>query len=119
MEKTTVKSNPSYDALLSKMSNLEAVQVVSEKPAAATSFMVGKREFCIPLSQNIDVESELKKLQEELEYHQGFLNSVMKKLGNEKFVANAKPEIIANENKKREDAESKIKTIEEALKALS
>ena len=119
LEKTTDTSNEAYNALLIKMSNLDAVQIVAEKPATSTSFMVGKREFCIPLSQNIDVESEVKKLREELEYHQGFLNSVMKKLGNEKFVANAKPEIIANENKKREDAESKIKTIEEALNALS
>jgi valyl-tRNA synthetase len=119
LEKSTTNINDTYAALLSKMSNLESVAVVAEKPAGATAFMVGKREFCVPLSDNIDVESEMKKLQEELSYHKGFLESVMKKLGNEKFVANAKPEIIANENKKREDAESKIKTIEEALNALS
>jgi valyl-tRNA synthetase len=118
LEKSTTNINDTYAALLSKMSNLESVAVVPEKPAGATAFMVGKREFCVPLSDNIDVESEMKKLQEELSYHKGFLESVMKKLGNEKFVANAKPEIIANENKKREDAESKIKTIEEALGAL-
>jgi valyl-tRNA synthetase len=119
LEKSTTNINDTYAALLSKMSNLESVAVVAEKPAGATAFMVGKREFCVPLSDNIDVESEMKKLQEELSYHKGFLESVMKKLGNEKFVANAKPEIIANETKKREDAESKIKTIEEALNALS
>jgi valyl-tRNA synthetase len=68
--------------------------------------------------QNVDLEAETKKLTEELAYAKGFLESVMKKLGNEKFVANAKPEVIANENKKREDAENKIKVLEEALVAL-
>jgi valyl-tRNA synthetase len=108
-----------FDALLCKMSNLDKVDYVTEKPQGAISFMVGNTEFYVPLLQNIDAEAEAKKLTEELAYTKGFLESVMKKLGNEKFVANAKPEVIANENKKREDAESKIKVLEEALGALS
>jgi len=107
-----------FDALLCKMSNLEKVEYVTEKPQGAISFMVGNTEFYIPLLQSVDVETETKKLTQELEYAKGFLESVMKKLGNEKFVANAKPEVIASENKKREDAENKIKVLEEALEGM-
>jgi len=107
-----------FDALLCKMSNLDKVDYVTEKPQGAISFMLGNTEFYVPLLQNIDAEAEAKKLTEELAYAKGFLESVMKKLGNEKFVANAKPEVIASENKKREDAENKIKVLEEALGAL-
>jgi valyl-tRNA synthetase len=107
-----------FDTLLCKMSNLDKVEYVTEKKQGSVSFMVGNTEFYVPMLQNIDAEAETKKLTEELAYAKGFLESVMKKLGNEKFVANAKPEVIANENKKREDAENKIKVLEDALGAL-
>jgi valyl-tRNA synthetase len=70
------------------------------------------------MSENVDKEAEIKRLQEELTYTQGFLKSVMAKLGNERFVSNAKPEIVAAEQKKKADAEAKIRAIEEALSAL-
>ena len=76
-------------------------------------------ELYIPLQQNIDVDAERSRLSKELEYNVGFLKSVQVKLNNEKFVANAKPELIANEKKKQADAEAKIKAIEEQLSSLN
>jgi len=107
-----------YSSVIKKMGNISEIEAVTEKDATAASFLVGTTEFAIPLGNNIDVEAELVKLEEELKYLQGFLNSVMKKLSNEKFVSNAKPEIVENERKKQADAESKIKTIEESIAAL-
>lgn len=107
-----------FDSVIQKMGNLTAIDQVSDKSSGSVTFMVGTTEFAIPLGNNIDVEAELKKLEEELSYLKGFLNSVQKKLSNEKFVANAKPEIVENERKKQVDAESKIKTIEESIESL-
>ena len=107
------------DAVILKMGNLSAIEVVSDKATGAASFMVGTTEYAVPLGNLIDVEVELKKLKEELEYQEGFLISVNKKLGNERFVANAKPEIVENERKKLADAESKIASLKESLEALS
>lgn len=76
-------------------------------------------ELYVPLNQNIDLEAERQRLSKELEYNMGFLKSVQVKLSNEKFVANAKPELIANEKKKQADAEAKIKAIEEQLSSLN
>lgn len=104
---------------IKKMGNLTSIKTVSEKDVTAVSFLVGTTEFSVPLGNNIDVEAELKKLNEELVYLEGFLKSVANKLGNEKFVANAKPEIVENERKKQADAESKIKTIKESIANLS
>ena len=80
--------------------------------------MVGVTEYAVPLGNNINVEEEIKKMEAEIEYLKGFLNSVMKKLGNEKFVANAKPEIVENERKKQADAESKIKSLQDSIDNL-
>ena len=84
----------------------------------SVSFMVGTTEFAVPLSENIDVEAELEKLRAELIYLEGFLKSVEKKLSNERFVQNAKAEIVDNERKKLADAESKIVSIKENIEAL-
>lgn len=107
-----------FDSVIQKMGNLTAIDQVSDKSSGSVTFMVGTTEFAIPLGNNIDIEAELKKLEEELTYLKGFLISVQKKLSNEKFVANAKPEIVENERKKLADAESKIKTIEESIESL-
>ena len=72
----------------------------------------------MPIKDNIDVESEIKKMEDEIKYLQGFLASVEKKLSNERFVANAKPEIVENERKKKADAESKINMLNESIAAL-
>lgn len=108
-----------FDSVISKMCNLSSITSVNEKDVTAASFLVGTTEFSVPLGSNIDVEAELKKLNDELRYLEGFLKSVAAKLSNEKFVANAKAEIVENERKKQADAESKIKTIKESIANLS
>ncbi|MDL2302916.1 valine--tRNA ligase [Dysgonomonas sp. OttesenSCG-928-D17] len=111
--------NTAFNSVILKMGNLSAISEVKEKDPTAASFLVGTTEFSVPLGNNIDIEAELKKLNDELVYLQGFLKSVNAKLSNERFVANAKPEIVDNERKKLADAESKIKTIEESIANLS
>ena len=106
------------DCVITKMCNLSSVNAVSEKEIGAASFMVGTTEFFVPLLDKMDVEEELKKLEAELKYQEGFLQSVMKKLSNERFVQNAKPEIVENERKKQSDAESKIVTIKDSIASL-
>lgn len=81
--------------------------------------MVGATEFAVPLSEsNIDIEAEIEKMETEIKYLEGFLQSVRKKLSNERFVQNAKPEIVENERKKQADAESKITVLKESIKGL-
>ncbi len=104
--------------VITKLCNLSHISFISEKPSGAISFMVGTTEFFIPLNGNIDVAGELKKLNEELEYNRGFLVSVMKKLDNQRFVQNAPAVVLELERKKKSDAESKIRTIEERIKEL-
>ena len=105
--------------VLSKLCNLSAVNFVSDKQEGATGFMVGTIEYFIPLTGKLDVKGEILKIKDELEYNRGFLSSVMKKLGNERFVQNAPANVIELERKKKSDAESKIKSLEEVLKGLS
>ncbi len=97
------------------MCNLSEIVFVSEKQAGAISFMVSTTEYYIPLSGNLDVEGELIKLKEDLEYNRGFLETVMKKLNNDRFVQNAPASVLDLERKKQSDAESKIKSIEERI----
>ncbi|MEO6522350.1 MAG: valine--tRNA ligase [Mucilaginibacter sp.] len=108
-----------YFAILTKLGNLEEVTFTNDKIAGAASFLVGTDEFYIALEQNIDVDAEKIRLSEELVYLQGFLKSIESKLGNERFMQNAKPEIVNNELKKKADAETKITIIKESLSALS
>ena len=104
-----------YNAIIEKMGNLEAINVVEAKSDGTSSFMVGTTEYAVPLGSLIDVEAEVAKLQAELTYLEGFLNSVMKKLSNERFVGNAPEAVVAAERKKQADAESKIAAIKETL----
>ena len=108
-----------FDPVIVKMSNLTSISPVAEKSQGASSFLVGTTEYAIPLGNKINKKEELKKLQEELKYQQGFLQSVLKKLSNESFVAKAPAKVIEMERKKQSDAESKIKSLEEAIAALS
>ncbi|MDD2475722.1 MAG: valine--tRNA ligase [Dysgonamonadaceae bacterium] len=107
-----------YDTAIIKMGNLTAIDAVNEKSTGAASFMVGTTEFAVPLSETIDVEAELEKLRAELTYQQGFLKSVEKKLSNERFVQNARAEIVENERNKQADAVSKIASLKENIGAL-
>ncbi|WP_302405366.1 valine--tRNA ligase [Barnesiella intestinihominis] len=108
----------SNDCILTKMTNLATIETIEEKDPAAASFRVHATEYAIPMSNAIDVEAELKKLKAELKYAQGFLKTVMGKLGNERFVQNAPEAVVAMERKKKADAEEKIKSLEESIAAL-
>lgn len=107
-----------FGAVVSKLANLEAIEGVKEKQATAASFLVGTTEYAVPLGNNINVEEELKKLESDLKYYQGFKMSIEKKLSNEKFVNNAPEAVVNGERKKLSDAESKIKTLEDSIAAL-
>jgi len=109
----------SYVPVLSKLGNLESIGFADSKIAGATGFIVGTDEFYIALEQNIDIEAETKRLNEELIYLHGFLKSIDAKLANERFMQNAKPEIVANELKKKADADTKIQIITESIAALA
>jgi len=105
-------------SVIAKAANTSSIQTVAEKQGICASFMVGTTEFAVPLGDSVNVEEELKKLEAELKYNEGFLTSVMKKLGNEKFVNGAPAQVVANEQKKKADAEQKIAAIREAIAAL-
>jgi valyl-tRNA synthetase len=104
--------------VVSKLCNLSDISFVSEKQEGSASFMVGVTEYYIPLTGKLDIEGEIVRIKEELDYNRGFLSSVMKKLDNERFVNNAPANVLDLEKKKKSDAESKIKSLEEALKSL-
>ena len=107
-----------YNSVIIKMCNLSLVTTKAEKESDAAGFIVGATEYSVPLAGKIDAEAELQKLESELKYTEGFLASVNKKLNNERFVQNAKPEIVENERKKKADAESKIAALKESIAAL-
>ena len=108
-----------FDSVIIKMGNLTQLEYVNEKIANAYSFLVDSNEYFIPFGDNIDLDAEKAKIEEELNYTKGFLNSVQKKLQNEKFVAGAPEQVLANERKKEADALQKISILEEKLKGLS
>ena len=107
-----------FDAVIIKMANLESLESTDDKVAGALSFLVGKIECFLPVSGGIDVEAEKQRLLKELDYNKGFLKSVQAKLANQRFVENAKPEVVEVERRKQSDAEAKIRAIEEQLAAL-
>lgn len=107
-----------FDAVVTKLGNITALEYVSDKVEGALSFRVKSNEYFIPITGNIDVEAEIAKLTAELVYTQGFLKSVQNKLANEKFVAGAPEKVLANEKQKEADALAKIETIELSLAGL-
>ena len=104
-----------FDAAVMKMGNIAEIRRVTEKTAGAVSFMVHTAEYAIPQNGYVDLTGEKSKIEEEIGYLEGFLTSVMKKLDNPKFIANARPEVIANEKNKKADTENKIRTLQENL----
>ena len=104
-----------YDSCIVKMCNLSSLEKVESKIEGAVSFMVKSAEFYIKLGNLVDVQEEFKKLNDELEYNKGFLKSVMKKLSNERFVNSAPEKVVNIEKQKRDDAEAKIKVLEERI----
>ncbi len=107
-----------FNGIICKLGNVGKIESVTDKVEGALSFMVGTTECFVPVSLNIDKEAELKKLNEELKYAEGFLATVMKKLGNEKFVNGAPEKVVAVERQKKADAESKIAALKAQIEAL-
>ena len=116
-ERLTLISPIALNALVDKLANIDVV-VNGEVSGNASKFIVGTTEFAIPMDAFINVDEEIKKLEADLAHQQGFLRGVMAKLSNERFIQNAKPEIVALEQKKKADAEARIAALEEAIRAL-
>ena len=113
------KSSDSYfNSILQKLANLSSINTSEDKVENAASFMVKTAEFYVPLTDIVDAEEEIKKLEAELKHYKGFLIGVEKKLNNERFVNNAPAQVVEIEQKKRSDAQSKIKVIEERIESL-
>ena len=110
--------NKDFDSVIMKLCNVSSINYVTENPQDAFGFLVKAVEFFIPVTDNIDTEAEIKKLEEELAYAQGFLRSVEAKLSNEKFVNGAPAAVVDKERKKKSDAEAKIKVLEQQIAAL-
>ncbi|WP_299096388.1 valine--tRNA ligase [uncultured Winogradskyella sp.] len=113
------KAESSFDEVIAKMGNLSSFDYVNEPVDGALTFRVKSNEYFIPMEGSIDVEAEVKKLTEELNYTEGFLKSVQKKLSNERFVNNAPEQVVASEKKKEADALAKIETIKASLASLN
>ncbi len=111
-------ANKDFDCVIAKLCNVSEVSYVAEAPSGAFGFIVGSTEFFVPLTGSVDVEAEIKKLEEELKYAQGFLKSVEAKLSNERFVSGAPAAVVDKERKKKADAEAKIAVIEQQLEGL-
>ena len=98
-----------FNAVIMKMANLSSIEVVA---------MIGTDEFAVPLGNMIDVDAEIQKMEAQLQHLEGFLQGVLKKLSNERFVANAPEAVVAMERKKQSDSEEKIAALKESIAAL-
>ena len=107
-----------YNDVMLKMANLSAISVVGEKAANTAQFMVGTDEYAVPVGSLIDIDAEIEKQEAQLKHLEGFLAGVMKKLSNEKFVANAPEAVVALERKKQSDSEEKIAALKISLAEL-
>ncbi len=112
------KTNSTFDEVIAKLGNLETMDYVSEPVEGALTFRVKSNEYFVPMAGNINVEEEIEKLTKELEYTEGSLKIAQKKLSNERFVAGAPEQVIANERKKESDALAKIETLKASLSSL-
>lgn len=113
------KDEELFEPVIKRLANICNVNPVTEKPSVASvSFIVNTSEYFLPLGEHVDAAAEKARLQKELEYNKGFMKSVQAKLGNERFVQNARPEILEIERKKQADAEARIRAIEEQLKMM-
>ena len=120
LELQVVGENPvdAFNLVIMKMCNLSVIDVVDTKTEGAASFMVGTTEYAVPLGNMIDVEAEIARMEAELKHKEGFLQGVMKKLSNEKFMTNAPAAVLELERKKQADAESIINSLKESIAAL-
>ncbi|MGC9342385.1 MAG: class I tRNA ligase family protein, partial [Bacteroidales bacterium] len=111
--------NPDFETVIMKLANISNLEELTEKPEGAVSFIVKNIEYYLFIGDKIDVEAEILKLTEELNYTRGFLNSVLKKLNNERFVQGAPEAVVHKERVKRADAESKIAALEKQIETLN
>ncbi len=118
LQAINVNNYEAYNSTIAKMANLSAINVVTEKDATASAFMVGTDEFAVPLGNLIDVDAEIAKLETQLQHLEGFLAGILKKLSNERFVQNAPEQVVAMERKKQSDSEEKIASLKESIAAL-
>ena len=118
LELNSDHSVASMDAIVKKLGNITDIETATENVDGALSFRVKSNEYFIPVGGSIDVEAEKEKINQELDYTRGFLQSVQKKLSNERFVNNAPAQVVDLERKKAADAEAKIETLEKSLASL-
>ena len=118
-----IKENKSidkvYDSLIIKLGNLSKLEYSSAKIKNAFSFIIASNEYFVPFNSDVDIDKELDKIKKEIDAKKGFLNGVLKKLNNPRFVDNAPEKVVELENKKREDAENQIKVLEEKLTSMA
>jgi len=112
------KTNTYFDTIVKKICNIHILEYISKNTEEALTFRIKSNEYFVPISGNMDVETEVAKLKAELDYCKGFLISVEKKLSNEKFVNSAPEQVIANEHKKQADTLAKITTLEQRIANL-
>ncbi|MCD4768659.1 MAG: valine--tRNA ligase [Bacteroidales bacterium] len=108
-----------FSPMIIRLGNIGNFSAVNDKPDGAVSLIVGTIEYYIPVGDKMDIEAEVKKLNTDLNYYQGFLRSVMKKLENERFINNAPGDVVASEKKKGADTEAKIMVLKKRLKELT
>lgn len=118
IKKKVADADTTFDGITSRLCNLSHISYVEKAPEGAFGFVARSTEVFVPATASLDLEAELKKLQEELVYTKGFMDSVNKKLSNERFVGSAPAEVVDRERKKSEDAASRIKVLEEQIAAL-
>lgn len=111
------QSDTCFDGVVKKLCNISDLNYTDEKIAGALSFTMGATEFFVPFSSNIDIEAEIRKLEEELLYTRGFLETVMNKISNNNFVRNAPVKVVDSERKKQSDAIARIKVLEDQLES--
>jgi valyl-tRNA synthetase len=116
--RSTERLGAGIEGVTTKLAGLDKLDYVNDKVEGASSFLIKSTEYYVPLAGLVNADEEIAKLQEELEYTRGFLGSVLRKLGNEKFVNGAPAHVVDMERKKQADAEAKIRVIEERLAAL-
>jgi valyl-tRNA synthetase len=111
-------ANPATDVVIAKLCNLEHINYLESKDIDGASFIENKIQYSMPLTGLVDMDEEIKKLEADLKYAEGFLQNVLKKLSNERFVNNAPQQVVDIERKKQADAEEKIRIIKEQLAKL-
>ena len=117
-ETKNVTKCPALGPVIKKMAGLSDIKYVEQKSEGTSAFLIGTTEYAVPLGDLIDVDAEIEKQEAQLKHLEGFLAGVMKKLSNERFVQNAKPEVVALERKKQSDSEEKISALKESLASL-